>query len=119
MPKCPFPGCNKSAILKRNLRCNSCDGSRHAPRMGASFGNSYSGQNAAQSHNDTSLSLALSSMQTEVHTSSPPVQHIHSCDSSEQSSTGYSTGGYSGGCSTDNYNGGGGDFGGGGSGSEY
>lgn len=115
MPKCPHPGCNKAAIFKRNLRCSSCDSSRHAPRMGTSSSNSFSNQSTAQSHHDTSLSLALNSMQNEVHTSSPSVQHIHSCDSSKQSSSGYSTGG----CSTDSYSGGGGDFGGGGSGGEY
>lgn len=123
MPKCPHYGCGKSAIFKRNLKCGSCDSSRHAPRVGASFGNQQSSQITAQTHQDTVNNLAyLSLLQTdnsEVHTSSPPTQHIHSCKSSEQSSTDYSSGGYSGGCSSEGYSGGGGDFGGGGSGGDY
>lgn len=122
MPKCPHFGCEKTAIFRRNLRCGNCDSSRHAPRASATFANNSS-QTTSQAQHDTINNLAylnlLQQDSSEVHTSSPPTQPINSCNSTEQSSTGYSSGGYSSGCSSDGYGGGGGDFGGGGSGSDY
>lgn len=117
MPKCPHPGCNKSTIFKRNLICANCDSSRHAPHVGATFGNQLSSKSTKQVHQNTINNLVnLSALQSdEVHTSSPPVQHFHTCSSSDRSNTDYSSGG----CSSDGYSGGGGDFSGGGSGSDY
>lgn len=108
MPRCPHFGCNKTALFKRNLRCGNCDSSRHAPRINANFSNQHSSQTNLDNINNLALMSALQS--DEVHTSSPPIQHFNSCDSSDQPSAGYSSNDYSGGCSSESYSGGGGEY---------